>query len=52
MWQYLVTSAFSPNDDSENDVLYVYGKCIKLMKFKVFNRWGEKVFESTDSKVG
>jgi len=47
-----VPSAFSPNEDGENDVLYVYGKCIKSMEFKIFNRWGEKVFESNDPTVG
>lgn len=47
-----VPSAFSPNGDNENDVLYVYGKCIKTMEFKIFNRWGEEVFESTDPAVG
>jgi len=47
-----VPSAFSPNGDKENDVLYVYGKCIKSMEFRIYNRWGEKVFESTDPSVG
>jgi len=41
-----VPNIFSPNGDGENDILYVYGSSIKVMKFSVFNRWGEKVFES------
>lgn len=47
-----VPSAFSPNGDGENDVLYVCGKCIKSIEFRIFNRWGEKVFASNDPTVG
>lgn len=47
-----VPSAFSPNGDGNNDVLYVRGKCIKSMSFSIYNRWGEKVFESSDSDNG
>lgn len=45
-------NAFSPNDDHENDVLYVRGNCIKFLDFEVFNRWGEKVFMTTDPSFG
>ncbi|NSW45331.1 MAG: gliding motility-associated C-terminal domain-containing protein [Bacteroidales bacterium] len=47
-----VPSAFSPNGDGNNDILYVRGKCIKSMNFTIFNRWGEKVFESYDPDNG
>lgn len=47
-----VPSAFSPNNDGMNDILYVRGKCIKTMMFTIYNRWGEKVFESTDPHKG
>lgn len=33
-------------------MLYVRGKCIKKMQFIIFNRWGEKVFESSDPDIG
>lgn len=46
-----IPSAFSPNGDGNNDLLYVRGKCIKSMQFEIYNRWGEKVFESTDPTV-
>lgn len=42
-----VPNAFSPNGDGENDLLFVRGNFITEMKFQVFNRWGELVFEST-----
>jgi gliding motility-associated-like protein len=45
-------NAFSPNHDGQNDVLYVRGNCIKYLQFQVFNRWGEKVFETEDPAIG
>jgi len=47
-----VPTAFSPNDDGKNDVLYVRGKCITTMTFAIYDRWGEKVFESKDPLMG
>ncbi|HET6243127.1 MAG: gliding motility-associated C-terminal domain-containing protein [Bacteroidetes bacterium] len=47
-----IPNAFTPNDDNKNDVLYVRGKYIDLIYFTVYNRWGEKVFETTDQSVG
>jgi gliding motility-associated-like protein len=47
-----VPNAFSPNGDGANDVLYVKGQDIKNMDFKVFNRWGELVFESNSINIG
>ena len=47
-----VPTGFTPNGDGENDVLYVRGLVISEMYFAVYNRWGEKVFESTDRRIG
>ena len=47
-----VPNAFSPNGDGENDVLFVRGNNVTEMLFQVFNRWGEKVFESTRLQDG
>jgi gliding motility-associated-like protein len=47
-----VPNAFSPNGDHENDILKVYGNCIDIMTFKVFNRWGECVWTATDISQG
>ena len=41
-----VPNAFTPNGDNVNDRFMVYGEGIKTMQLMVFNRWGEKVFES------
>ena len=47
-----VPNAFTPNGDGENDVLYVRGRNITDLYFTIFNRWGEKVFETKDLSVG
>ena len=45
-------NAFTPNGDSENDVLFVEGNVIDEMYLAIYNRWGEKVFESKDKSIG
>ena len=43
-----VPNAFSPNGDDMNELECILGSCIAKMEFAIFDRWGEKVFESTD----
>ena len=49
---YYIPNAFSPNADGYNDVFYIYGKAISSVNFSIFDRWGEKVFESNDLSSG
>ena len=49
---YVVPSAFTPNGDGKNDVLYVKGSDIDKLTFTVYDRWGEKVFESHNISNG
>jgi gliding motility-associated-like protein len=48
-----VPTGFSPNGDGNNDVLNVYGT-LKASEFRleVYNRWGEKLFSTTDKSKG
>jgi gliding motility-associated-like protein len=47
-----VPSAFTPNNDGENDILLVFGNGIKeVIHFKIFDRWGELVYENADFQV-
>jgi len=44
---------FSPNNDQLNDMLYVRGaETAQSFVFMVYNRWGEKIFETTEHTVG
>ncbi|MBK9765121.1 MAG: gliding motility-associated C-terminal domain-containing protein [Flavobacteriales bacterium] len=45
-------NAFSPNGDGVNDVFYVRGGPFETMHLKVYNGWGELVFETTDPTFG
>lgn len=47
-----VPNAFSPNGDLENDVLYVRSAIATKILFRIFDRWGEMVFETTDQNIG
>ena len=47
-----VPNVFSPDGNEINDVLKVIGPAIASIDFTIYNRWGEKVFSSTDQNVG
>lgn len=47
-----VPTMFSPNNDGNNDVLFVRGLGIEKFHLRVFNRWGERVFETYDQSLG
>ena len=46
-----VPNVFSPNENSLDEELCLFGAdCIQGLSFKIFNRWGELIYESTDPK--
>ncbi len=49
-----VPTAFTPNGDGNNDVIYVRGWGIKELKeYRIYNRWGELVYDNPqDIKQG
>ncbi|MDD3878127.1 MAG: gliding motility-associated C-terminal domain-containing protein [Bacteroidales bacterium] len=48
-----VPNIFSPSSTNpQNNHVFVYGPNIKEMKFFIYNRWGEKVFETTNQAEG
>ena len=49
--EIFVPDAFSPNNDGNNDKLFVRGS-IKDFTFSVFNRWGEVVFRTQNQSTG
>jgi len=45
-------TAFSPNLDGVNDDLFVRGTGIKTFTLDIFDRWGMKIFTTSDQEVG
>ncbi|PCH68625.1 MAG: hypothetical protein COC01_03400 [Bacteroidetes bacterium] len=51
--QIIIPSAFTPNGDNNNDVIYLIPLNItKLEVLKIYNRWGQVVFETNDLTAG
>lgn len=56
LWEEIkvfIPNVFSPNADNANDVFTVFGGygVSKVKSMKIFDRWGEKVFEKFDFPV-
>jgi gliding motility-associated-like protein len=51
---FATPNAFTPNDDGLNDEWKVIDLCEDINDFHlaIFNRWGEKVFETSDATQG
>jgi gliding motility-associated-like protein len=48
-----VPTGFTPDGDGVNDIIFVDGWGIKqLLEYKIYNRWGQLMFETTDIKKG
>lgn len=48
-----IPSAFTPNGDGRNDVFRILNmKYQKLLDFRVYNRWGQQIFQTTDVSKG
>jgi gliding motility-associated-like protein len=45
-----IPNGFSPNGDGNNDEFTVYGTGLKTVTMRIFNRWGEKVFDSGNNQ--
>ncbi len=50
--EFFIPNAVSPNGDGQNDILFVKANCMEKMLFTIYNRWGEKVFETRDLNIG
>ena len=47
-----IPNSFTPNGDGVNDILYVRSDILTECHFMVYDRWGEKVFETYDQNIG
>ncbi len=49
---FFVPNAFTPNGDGVNDYFYVITDGNQEFVFSIYNRWGQKVFATTDPEIG
>jgi gliding motility-associated-like protein len=48
--KFFVPNLISPNGDGVNEVWEIYGYDLQSVQAQIFNRWGEKVFDSGGSQ--
>lgn len=48
----VVPSGFTPNGDGENDVFLIRGGPFSDVDFRIYNNWGELIFQSFDATEG
>jgi len=47
-----VPSAFTPNGDGLNDVLYARGRNVLEFDFRIYNEWGQLIFQNNNPAYG
>lgn len=47
-----IPNVFTPNGDGNNDVFLVHGTGLSKFELSIFDRWGEKLFTSSDQLQG
>lgn len=50
--EIFVPNVFTPNGDGKNDVLKVFGNYIATIDLRIFNQWGQLIFQTNDPAVG
>ena len=50
--EYKLPNVFSPNEDNVNDLFVpIKNKHIESVDMKIFNRWGQEVFQTNEVKI-
>ena len=49
---FWMPNAFTPNGDGNNDWFSAYGTTIKQGVLRIYNQWGQLIYETTDIKKG
>lgn len=50
--EVFLPTGFTPNKDAKNDALYVRGDNIEKMILRIYDRWGQLIFEALNQKKG
>ena len=50
IFTFYIPNAFTPTNDKRNEVFFGKGTNYKSVTMQIFNRWGEKIFDKTDSE--
>lgn len=50
--EVFIPNTFTPNNDGQNDIFYVYGNTIAKMTLRVYNQWGQFLFQSLATQSG
>ncbi len=45
-----IPNAFTPNEDGINDMYEIKSNHITVKNYRIFNRWGESIFESSENE--
>ncbi|MFH2095351.1 MAG: PKD domain-containing protein, partial [Bacteroidota bacterium] len=48
----ILPTGFTPNGDGENDTLYVRGGPFSAIEFRIYNEWGNLIFETDQLNTG
>jgi gliding motility-associated-like protein len=48
----LVPTGFTPNGNGKNDILFVRGGPYSDLDFRIYNNWGELIFQTNDQSIG
>jgi gliding motility-associated-like protein len=52
VYEFYIPSAFSPNGDGKNETFQPKGQYIKSFEMYIFDRWGMKLYHTTDITKG
>jgi gliding motility-associated-like protein len=52
MYALYIPNTFTPNGDGDNDVFYAISGSVKKFNMRIFDRWGEEIFNSYNIHEG
>ena len=50
--QWFAAEAFTPNGDKTNDIFRIKGQALESVTLRIYNRWGEKLYEGDGINEG